>query len=366
VILVFWVYNAPTLQEEAVMNILRQLWSKAPTASRIVSREVYACVILGASAMLLAQTATPSLQPVPGTGALKPPAGSSFTFIVAGDNRPAKADLPQPATPGQIFAAAKGAGASFIVWTGDTIYGLDDKPSEAINQQYQAFFKLAATAGVPVFTAPGNHEMDVKVKGDKDLKEEGSAAMEALYRKNMGLAPNAQIYGAFTYGNARFILVNTEEVAPATVVRSPAAKTDSGANLDPGYISPAQMQWIAAELASNKATHTFVFMHHPIQPKKADMGLNKKNADDLTKLFAKYGNISYVLASHEHLYYNPQTKDTSPPPNRNAPSTQPPFYLVSGGAGAPLVGTPATGGFHNYLVFHVAGNNVEAQVVKLP
>ncbi|PYJ95121.1 MAG: hypothetical protein DME62_02145 [Verrucomicrobia bacterium] len=36
-------------------------------------------------------------------------------------------------------------------------------------------------------------------------------------------------------------------------------------------------------------------MHHPIKPKKPDMGLNRENAESLMKLFGRYSNISYVL-----------------------------------------------------------------------
>jgi 3',5'-cyclic AMP phosphodiesterase CpdA len=308
------------------------------------------------------------MKPIPKTGSLKPAPGNKFAFIVAGDNRPANDKLPQPPTPSQIFEATKKEGVAFLVWTGDTIYGLDSANPDTIGKQYDEFFNLAATAGVPVFNAPGNHEMDVKVKHDKDLKEIGSAKMEKLYRKNMGIAKGGAIYGAFSYANARFILLNTEEIPPTGVTRSPmtiagdTADAKGKVNLDPGYISPEQMKWVAAELAANKATHTFVFMHHPIKPKKSDMGLNKANADELVSLFAKYHNISYVFASHDHLYYNPQTGDTTAPPNRTAPSKDPPYYLISGGAGAPL----AKGGSHNYLVVSVDGNSIKVRMVELP
>jgi hypothetical protein len=306
-------------------------------------------------------------KPIPGTGSLQPPSGTSFTFIVAGDNRPASAKDSQPATPSTIMAAAKAAKAAFVLWTGDTIVGLDSADSHTIHDQYKAFFAIATTAGAPVFSAPGNHEMDVKVKNNKNLKEIGSAKMEALWRQNMGLSKNAPIYASFTYSNAHFILLNTEEIPPAGTVRSPGAlvgDTESGGkvNLDPGYVSKEQMKWLEADLASNKATHTFVLMHHPIKPLNPDMGLNQASADELVKLFGKYSNISYILASHEHLYYNPQTGDASQPPSRTAPSSAPPFYLISGGAGAPL----DKGGFYNYLVFQVDGVNITAAMKQLP
>ena len=324
-------------------------------------------VAVAGSVMSWAQTA----QPIPGTGSLQPAPGTSFTFIVAGDNRPASAGMPQPATPSTIMAAAKARNAAFALWTGDTIVGLDSADPTEIGNQYKAFFAIAATAGAPVFSAPGNHEMDVKVKHNKDLKEIGSSKMEKLWRKNMGLSKNAAIYGSFTYANAHFVFLNTEEVPPAGTVRSPPAQvgdTKSGGkvNLDPGYVSTQQMKWLEADLASNKATHTFILMHHPIKPLNPDMGLNKANADELVKLFGKYSNISYVLASHEHLYYDPQNNqpqasDTPQPPSRSAPSSAPPLYLVSGGAGAPL----DKGGFHNYLVFRVDGDKVHAEMKML-
>lgn len=310
---------------------------------------------------------TSALSSVPGTGSLKPTTATAFTFIVAGDSRPAKADLPPPPQPGEILAAAKPASAAFVVWTGDTIYGLSPEQPDVIAQQYQAFFKLAQTAGVPVFTAPGNHEMDIRIKGPgpNAQKEVGSADMEALYRTNMGLAANAPIYGSFSYGNSHFVVLNTEEIPPAGQKRSQGAQATADLNLDPGYVSPAELQWLKQDLDANKAVHTFVFMHHPIKPQKSDMALDAQSAAALTKQFGSYKNISYVLASHEHLYYNPQTNDTTPPPNRTDPSGLPPVYLVSGGAGAPLVGTPATGGFYHYLVFQVNGNQVNARLVKL-
>lgn len=314
------------------------------------------------------QTAT--IQPIPKTGPLAASNGTNFKFVVAGDNRPATAKDPQPKYPGLIFAAAKRHGVAFVVWTGDTIVGLDSADPTAIGKQYQEYFALAMTAGVPVFVAPGNHEMNVKVKHVKGLKETGSKKMEALYRENMGLAKDAPIYGAFTYANSRFVLLNSEEVTADTVPRSPGADTGTGVNLDPGYISKEQLAWVTKELTANTAVHTFVFMHHPIKPKKPDMGLDKASADALVALFAlvakKRQNLSYVLASHEHLYYNPQGKTgIDDPPERHDPSTEPPVYLVSGGAGAPISAKPADGGFNHYLLVHVNGGHVKVEVHKL-
>jgi Calcineurin-like phosphoesterase len=329
-------------------------------------------IIISLGTSVLPQNVDPTsqLSPVPGTGPLHPASTESFSFIVAGDSRPASPDLPLPATPGQIFAAARRLKPAFVVWTGAAIFGLNSVDPVVIRRQYQAFFEVARKACRPVFLAPGNHEMDVKVPvpGSNAVREVGSAKMEALFRGNMRLPADAPTHGAFSYGNSRFILLNSEEIPPSGTQRSTHAKVGAGGevNLDPGFVSPAQFDWLREELDANKARHTFIFMHHPIKPKKWDMGLNRENARRLTELFSRHSNISYVLASHEHLYYNPQTRDTTPPPNRTDPSRQQPFYLVSGGAGGPLEGTPENGGFHHYLIFRVDGNQVQARLIKLP
>ena len=321
-----------------------------------------AAVAQGAKARIAVRTV--NALALPHTGALPYSDTSQFTFFVAGDNRPAKAHEPQPATPGLIFAAAAATKPAFIVWTGDMIYGFDSANTKRMRKQYDEFFALAQQSGVPVFSAPGNHEMNVKIKHDDFRKEAGSAAMEAIYRENVGLAKDSAIYQSFRYGNSRFILVNTEEVAPPSSARSAGARVAGGKlNLDPGYVSPRQIGWIKQQLeASRTVAHIFLFMHHPIKPRKPTMALDSSSAAALMTLFSKYRNISYVFASHEHAYFNPQRGDVSAPPSRDDPANGGPSYLVSGGAGAPL----EKGAFHNYLVVRVKGPHIDVEMVKLP
>lgn len=104
-----------------------------------------------------------------------------------------------------------------------------------------------------MFLAPGNHEMDVRIpaEGQKHRREIGSPQMEALFRKNMGLPQRAPIYGAFSYGNSRFILLNSEEIPPQGTKRSPHAQVGAGGefNLDPGFVSETQL-FLASPLFS--------------------------------------------------------------------------------------------------------------------
>src|SRR5260221_427947 len=91
------------------------------------------------TALLLA-TATmfpPVQQIATGAPTLQPnPKATQFTFVVAGDNRPAKSGegLTQPLT--DIVAALQKSPPAFVVWNGDSIYG---KQTTGLQPQYVQF-----------------------------------------------------------------------------------------------------------------------------------------------------------------------------------------------------------------------------------
>ncbi len=312
------------------------------------------CLVAG---LAPARAQTGALAPLPGTGTLAPATNpNSFDFIVAGDNRPAeKHAVMQHITPCQIFYAISQRRTAFALWTGDTIAGKNPGDQSLVEKQYALFLGMAKFGGVPIFNAPGNHEMD-------DENDVPNATMQTWYAKIIGLP-----YGSFDYGNSHFIALNTEEIAPAGTKKSAGAKTASGKTLDPGYVSRAQLDWLQKDLAANKdKAHVFIFMHHPVKPYKASSGLDATSAKALKDVFRQFNNISYVLAGHEHLYYNPQgKKGTDDPPSRFDPTKVGPYYLVTGGAGAPFTSKMPPGSFHHYLVFEVRGSEVKAKLVKV-
>jgi calcineurin-like phosphoesterase family protein len=317
----------------------------------------------------------PPLPPVPKTGQLvDDPNNTQFTFIAAGDNRPS-GDVPtQPPTLAKVLKNARRYKPLFAIWSGDTIAGFR-KAGEPIHHktlttQYEEFFKVAATAGVPIFNSPGNHEMDSVEKDGNSTTETPDVQMQQLYLKVMKYPAGAPAYGAFNYGNSRFIAVDTEEPVAPLVVRS-EGKTVGKLKLDPGFVSPEQIQLLTNDLDANKdKAHIFVFMHHPIIPAKSGSQLDKQTAEKLKKLFASYKNVSYVIAAHEHIYFNATGTTLNPPP-RTKKTTGGPGYLVSGGAGAHLdtCPTPPTANclaaFH-YLVFVVDGDTVTVKVILVP
>lgn len=297
----------------------------------------------------------PVASPMLGTGKLVPPKNvDEYTFVVFGDNRPAKGE-PQPETIKEIIKEISELKPAFAMSLGDVIEGKPrpDDPGaiDTIRNQFKDFLALAATADVPIFNAPGNHEMD----DDQDIP---TLRMHNLYHECVGPS-----YGAFTYGNSRFILLNTEDVPSSDTPKPPKDQEFS-------YMNPKQIAELKADLEANRdKKHIFIAMHYPIHAK--NQGPPTSNWDDrlysesrkaLLNLFKNYDNIAYVLAAHEHLYYNPQSPDNV----TEVPGWKvgdPIVYLVSGGAGAPL--NSGKWGFHHYLVFAVKGDSVSVKLVKL-
>ena len=312
---------------------------------RVLAKLSLLLVFQLSSRAVLAQM--PTLSPLPKTPALSQPSNpTQFTFVLAGDNRPAHSGDPQSAVPGNIFCAVQRMNppAAFVLWTGDTISGKDPQHAKRMLDQYKEFLGIAARAGVAVFNAPGNHEMD-------DSKETPSKTMKDLYRKYM-----AGTYGAFSYGNSRFIALDSENEPSSASKNLTTAEGETKVQA-PGAITQMQLKLLKQDLDANKnMAHIIIFMHHPVKPYEEKDGLDKASKKTLEDLFANYKNVSYVISGHEHMYFNfqgPKDKFT-PPPARTDPS-QPPTYLVSGGAGAPLKNnTP--GSFFHYLVFTVNGN----------
>src|SRR5438045_9361203 len=65
-----------------------------------------------------------------------------FVFVVAGDNRSTAKDAPLPRVLKTIFDEIRLIRPDFVLWTGDTVYGYDDKPEE-LAKEYDDFATLA-------------------------------------------------------------------------------------------------------------------------------------------------------------------------------------------------------------------------------
>jgi len=293
----------------------------------------------------------PPLKPLKGTPAPSAPKDpDKFTFILAGDNRPEKSADPPTDVTQQIFNEIKKQSPAFVLWTGDVIYGKDPSSPDAIGAQYEAFLKVAATGNAAVYNAPGNHEMN-------DKSNCPNSQMLTYYLDD---TDQKQPYGAFDYGDSHFIALDSDEDTPAGDPCN--CSSQPGGSKPPGYISDTQMAMLAKDLEANKTkAHIFIFLHRPLVGYKGADQLCPANVSAMQNLFKQYRTISYVVAGHQHMYYNPQGPDIfKDPPVRKDPAKKP-YYLVSGGGGAPLKGK----GFYHYLVFTVDKAKVSVQVVPV-
>jgi len=290
----------------------------------------------------------PELKPLKGTPI--PPAPKNpeqFKFILAGDNRPAKATDPQGDAVKTIFKEIKKQAPAFVLWTGDIIYGKDPSVPKTITKEYEEFLAIAAKGNAAVYNAPGNHEMN-------DSSNCPNPKLLSLYLKD---TVQAEPYGSFDYGDSHFIALDSDQAAPDNDKCNCSEQSKDAK--PPGYIGEMQMNLLAQDLEANKTkAHIFIFLHRPLVGYQGEDQLCPENVAQMQTLFKKYPTVSYVVAGHQHMYYNPQGSDEfGPPPERTDPGIAP-YYLVSGGGGAPL----KKKGFYHYLVFTVDKATVSVQV----
>ena len=266
------------------------------------------------STAAVAQT-LPQLAPIPaGSQPIATnPSATSFTFVVAGDNRPAHSHCMQPPQLGDLVTAVAALKPAFVLWNGDIVYGKDAKKAKA---QYPDFVTAVADAGAPIFVAPGNHEFSLAgtvdcptsnpKKKEKPIDQpDPSGKLAKAFVKAIG-AP----YGMFRYGNSAFLSVNTDDALDSGYHPSACSYN--------GFVSKAQLAALEGSLkalsADDTVAHIFVFMHRPLHGLKTKDEIGPSSVKQIAKLRKlltpaggktwRYPKVSFVFASHEHLFYN--------------------------------------------------------------
>lgn len=254
-----------------------------------------------------------------------------FVFVVAGDNRSTAKGAPLPRVLTTIFSEIRLIRPDLVLWTGDTVYGYGDKPAE-LEAEYAAYTALAARADVPLFNAPGNHEMHSS-KPCTDLDSENQ------FKKHFG-GP----YGSFNYRGAHFIALDTEE----------CGHTITTAHGEQQVVDGAQLEWLKQDLEANKSARAiFVFFHTEITEAENDEEKESHhalgNAAELRTLFEQYP-VKAVFQGHEHLFYQKEINGIR--------------YFVAGGAGAPLYAPTENGGFSHYLTVEMKNDKLTYKIVE--
>lgn len=312
-----------------------------------------------------------------------------FSFIVFGDSQGDKGDkngklVIDKIRDGIIASQSTDNPVAFAINAGDLIVGEPpegDITRDKLAQALKNARRKAAEFGVPVFNAPGNHELD-----DKDPEITGgelpSKTMREVYENVIG-----PTYGSFAYGNSHFVILNTEDLptdaARKAFIESQKEHRENFPKKHPditfhprefSFIGSDQRLWLKAVLDANTdRTHVFIAMHYPVYPKEGLGGwglasqLDDDSRDYLMHLLKdpKYANVSFVFASHQHLFFNHNDPDNldSVKPFTAGEATR---YMISGGAGAWKSVSAKEGGFFHYLKVNVDGKNVSVTIERMP
>lgn len=270
-------------------------------------------------------------------------AGQDLVFVVGGDNRPTERWAPLPPVLGTILQEVRWIQPDLVLWSGDTVYGYCDSRAE-LEAEYERFEQLVPS-GIPLYNAPGNHEIHADISRCTDAEKAAACAghpcADDLFRHHFG-----SLYGSLDVGDVHFVALDAEQ-------HEKTAQPDNGLP----EIGPRQMAWLRRDLKDHRnARAIFVFLHTELYSAPLiDPGAGASHPAlarraKLHELFRRYP-VKAVFSGHEHLFWHepPESHDWI-------------HYFVAGGAGAPLYAPPEKGGFAHYLVVQVKGSGGSTQV----
>jgi len=196
---------------------------------------------------------------------------NKFTFAHVSDSQMSKKT---GSNFGKVLSKIVGQ-CDFVVHTGDVVeaskYESDWKAMLHDNYQYLSQICMMAISG--------NHEVSYKNGSNEIFKHFNNKIPKQSTDKGY--------YYSFVYGNAKFIMLNTNRLTGTKL-------TDD------------QYTWLVKELQSNTATWTIVALHNPLY----SAGKYGSNPDynsistglraQLQGIFAEYG-VDIVLQGHDHL-----------------------------------------------------------------
>jgi hypothetical protein len=261
---------------------------------------------------------------VEGEFATAPEADAPFMFVVFGDSRS------RAASHQWVVNRVRREVPDFILGTGDMV---NDGYQEV---EWQQFFEIERDLlrENAMFPSVGNHD------------RQGRGRTADNYRKYFSLpenSPDPERYYAFTYGNARFLILDSNTYS---------------------FSLSDQTAWIEQQLQAARLDksikHIFVSMHHP--PFSVSLhGGQTELRERWTPLYEKY-DVDAVFSGHDHVYSRAERNDVK--------------YFVSGGGGAPLyprhrkpskIDTKAVQYFeriNHYLRVSVIGDFVEVTAIR--
>jgi hypothetical protein len=234
-----------------------------------------------------------------------------FEFVVIGDTRPSFESQDFRLFQG-LITRINTLKPALVVNLGDLIYGYGPRSKEKQWEKYQQVIKGVEP---PYYQLPGNH--------DTHSKE-----ARKIYGRRFG-----RFYQSFDYQDWHFVLLDNTEKQRW------------------GYLGPAQLEWLKADLKATRAKGVFVFMHFPVwEPDRITPEYYEFWDQTLHPLF-RNSRVRAVFAGHYHAYG----------PTREFDGIR---YFITGGGGAELRPEyKKSGGEHHFVRVKVSRDSFDIRVV---
>ena len=246
-----------------------------------------------------------------------------FSFTVAGDNRPANNELPQPAVFQEILNSMKHENPSFFVNTGDIIMGNTQNPS-ILKRQFSDYIHATGVLAIPMYVSPGNH--DVANSVSREFFEKFLKISKGPNSKPGLPDSGSEFFYSFKFEGINFIILDAYEPG------------------NWGAVKGRELSWLESVLAKMKDEEVFIFVHPPVYSvlnpdcitdgSKHVAFSSKKNQDYIRELFKKF-NVDGVFHGHEHLFNKQNINGTE--------------YIITAGGGAYPYVSKEKGGFYHFL-----------------
>lgn len=302
-----------------------------------------------------------------------PPA--TFSFYVYGDTRAGSAcytsNAPHQLVVDAMSTASNLAGVRFIVNSGDFVYSGNCQQDWFVQYFDQAGPMLAS---LPIFTAPGNHELYDCARGSHCSLSGCASGTAGTYFQTY-FSPHTTNASYFDYGNSRFIALNL-------------TSTDGSSGLITDQLSSSTMNWLTTTLSAAesdlKIDHVFLYYHAPMLTLGAST--NEHPCSDwqighLAPLYEKSSKVRAIFNGHTHYYQRSSAlTGVSLTPGQHCGRASTPIqytrnpgggvsYVVAGAGGAGP-STPGSAGWvaaatseHGFLKVTVSGRAAYAEQI---
>ena len=256
-----------------------------------------------------------------------PADGNQFKLLFFGDNRPDSDVAPvQPQEYLDIIDLAIQEEPHLVIHTGDFVYRIENNHEENL-LAWEHFNNATDPLGhyAPIIGVLGNHDT-----GSRTGTRLISYFFDAFEHHN-----ESEVYFSFDYAGVHFTILDSEELGFE------------------GRIIGDQWDWLVEDLTTSSAPVKFVFAHRPMYPISHagdSFDVNEEERVRMQQLFED-NNVTLFGCGHDHMYARLTVNGVT--------------NIVSGGAGAPLYGSPWGGDVYHYVRVNVSYNSVDFEAIQL-